>query len=502
MTDSTIWFQGSMNDAVQLVNTKNCLFIVFLYDDSDTSTQLDQLFTNSKVQHSLQPHVSIKLDRRSENAQLFGQLYPIQRVPMVYLIKQGIIKDFAIETTSEQDFIDKVNQLTATITTTSNIPTTATPITTPATTTTLPTNTSSSSPTTVASTSTTTNASSIERATTESEELSSQVTNDTLDRKARLKQQMEKARAKRDEMEKENEKQRELKRRQDGKEAETTKQQLQEQQNKIYFAKIKKEKQADEEHRRKIKEQIARDREEKIMERRKQQQQQQQTSNSSSFSSLSSSQGTKNHDTCHLNIRQVDGVNIRHKFNAHDTLGHVRSWIDENRTDGDQPYKLLAQFPTRQFTAGDEERTLSNLDLLPSGTIIMKTIKNVATAYQSGSGSTATYYGGMMADYVYSAGGMVYNTLSSVGNSVTNALATVFNAVGPSIESDGHRLGGQHTQQQQQQQQQQEQQQQQSLSPSGSRQIHGINTLRNKGQVIDNDDDRKKTYNGNSVNQE
>jgi hypothetical protein len=44
---------------------------------------------------------------------------------------------------------------------------------------------------------------------------------------------------------------------------------LQDQQNKIYFAKIKQEKQADEAHRRKIKEQIARDREEKMAERQR-----------------------------------------------------------------------------------------------------------------------------------------------------------------------------------------------------------------------------------------
>jgi hypothetical protein len=54
---------------------------------------------------------------------------------------------------------------------------------------------------------------------------------------------------------------------------------------------------------------------------------------------------------------------------AQDTLENVRTWIDENRTDGDQPYKLLAQFPTRHFSTGDEQKTLQSLDLVPSSTI-------------------------------------------------------------------------------------------------------------------------------------
>ncbi|CAO3596072.1 unnamed protein product [Absidia cylindrospora] len=228
-----------------------------------------------------------------------------------------------------------------------------------------------------------------------------------------------------------------------------------------------------------------------------------QQSSSTSSSSISQQQqqqqqqkqkDTRQYDVCNLNIRQGDGANMRHSFNAANTLGEVRTWIDENRTDGDQPYKLLAQFPTRQFSAGDEEKTLRTLELIPSGTIIMKPIKNVASAYESPSG-----YGGMVADYVYSAGGMVYNTLSGVGTTMTGALGGIFNSVAPVAVtgSDGHRLGGPQAQQQQQHQQQQQQQQ---SSPSASRQIHGINTLRQPDQP--DDDDRKRTYNGNSVNQE
>ncbi|KAI8334563.1 hypothetical protein BC941DRAFT_431560 [Chlamydoabsidia padenii] len=471
---SPIWFQGTINEAVQLVQNKNCLFMVFIHDDKEPSQQIDKLLMDAKVQDILQKHVSIKLDLDSENARMFGQFYPIQRVPMVYFIKQGIIKDFAIETTTGQEIIDKVDRLDRSDSfvpppsTQTNIQSVAA-TNSPPSSSSLPMDTRSDEDTvTIANTDSNT------------EYLSSSSMTD-MDKKAKLKQQMEQARARRDEIEKENEKQREIKRRQDGKEAQLTKQQLQDQQNKLYFAKIKKEKQADEEHRRKIKEQIARDREEKVAERQRRLQQQKESSQPSSSSASQQSKETRHHDVCHLNVRQGDGNNIRNTFKSQDKLEDVRTWIDENRTDGDQPYKLLAQFPTRHFSTGDEQKTLYDLDLVPSGTLIMKPIRNVASAYQSPSGAS---YSGMMADCIYSAGGMVYNTLSGVAG----ALGSMIGAVGPMTAggSDGHRLGGPQTQPQ--------------ASPSGSRQIHGINTLRQQAQT--DDDERKKTYNGNSVNQE
>lgn len=56
----------------------------------------------------------------------------------------------------------------------------------------------------------------------------------------------------------------EIKRREEGRLAQETRQSLQEKQNKIYLEKVKKEKRENEEYKRKVKEQIARDRENQI----------------------------------------------------------------------------------------------------------------------------------------------------------------------------------------------------------------------------------------------
>lgn len=109
----------------------------------------------------------------------------------------------------------------------------------------------------------------------------------------RLKKQMEQARQKREEQEKQASndayklafakpsqfvtkhiqqvKERELKRRQEGKEMQKTREELENRQNKLYFEKLKKEKKEEEEHRKRIREQIARDRAEQLAARQAEQ---------------------------------------------------------------------------------------------------------------------------------------------------------------------------------------------------------------------------------------
>ncbi|CAO3596073.1 unnamed protein product [Absidia cylindrospora] len=156
--------------------------------------QLDELLTNTKVQNLLRKHVSIKLNRQSENAQMFGQYYPIQRVPMVYFIKQGVIKDFAIETTTEQEFIDKADRLSPDANTEPSLSTVATSS-----------ETSNYIPVPASTCDANSTANTANHQDTPQNIEQPTETKSDLDKKERLKRQMEEARAKRDEIEKKNE---------------------------------------------------------------------------------------------------------------------------------------------------------------------------------------------------------------------------------------------------------------------------------------------------------
>lgn len=129
------------------------------------------------------------------------------------------------------------------------------------------------------------------------------------------------------------------------------------------------------------------------------------------------------------------------------------------------PFKLFAQFPNRNFDIRDEQRTLLELKLCPSGTLIMKPIKNASTAYASSGGISTNWM-----NYLYSAGDSIYQSVSQVGTSVASYLVTSTEAPEP-----GQRLG----------------------STSSSQQSSSINTLQNDAKK-----NGRQTYNGNSVNQE
>lgn len=79
---------------------------------------------------------------------------------------------------------------------------------------------------------------------------------------------------------------------------------------------------------------------------------------------------------------------------------------------------LLAQFPTRQFSIGDEARTLRELDLVPSSTLIMKPSRKVTSAY--------TANGPGVWGYANSAADMAYSVAGTSWTFVNNVLSTLF----------------------------------------------------------------------------
>ncbi|KAL1929004.1 hypothetical protein VTP01DRAFT_2063 [Rhizomucor pusillus] len=486
--DTSVWFDGPVAEAISLVNARNCLFIAYIYDDSDKCQTLSKTLENEKVRSALKSTtVALRMHTSSDNAKMFQQVYPTYHVPILYIMKQGTIKDFVVHDATPETIVEKIEALNSSTGEEHNVTNPTPPP---------PTSSSSSQPISQPSSSTTLASASAgltSEPPTTTASTSAVLQDDEAAKKEKLKKQMEQARQKREEQEKQQVKERELKRRQEGKEMQKTREELENRQNKLYFEKLKKEKKEEEEHRKRIREQIARDRAEQLAARQAEQKRRERNN-----SVLSSERGGKrsssasSHDFSNLSIRQLDGSTMRNQFDATATLGNVKEWVDQNRTDGDQPYKLLAQFPTRQFSIMDEQRTLRELELCPSATLIMKSIKNVSDAY-AGSRSSS---GGWM-DYVYSAGGLAYGALSAVGSTASGLLYAMFpaepassSAASPSpgafpasssssdSRTNGYTLGG-------------------GSSSSGR---SNVNTLRRS--EFDDDNDDRQLYNGNSLNQE
>ncbi|KAK2600734.1 hypothetical protein N8I77_010246 [Diaporthe amygdali] len=96
----------------------------------------------------------------------------------------------------------------------------------------------------------------------------------------------------------------------------------------------------------------------------------------------------RQHDQCALQARLFDGSTIRTRLPAKATLGRdVRKWIDEARTDGNNPYcfkVILTPLPNRSIDpATEEDQTLEELGLTPSSTLVLAPVDRPVPAYPS-----------------------------------------------------------------------------------------------------------------------
>ncbi|OBZ89192.1 UBX domain-containing protein 7 [Choanephora cucurbitarum] len=386
-----------------------------MVDNTENSKQLDKVFGDDELSKVLKEEsVSVKLQKDSEDAKMFAQLYPIYQTPSVYFIVQGTLKEIGAHDMQAQDIVTKIR-----------------------------------------------------------------VIRPKQDPKARL----EEVRKKRDEEEKQRQREKELKRREEGKIAQEAHIAHQEKQNRLLLEKKKKEKREEEEYKKKVKEQIAKDREnQKAAKKAGKEKLETTTDKTASEKSLDL------FGYCNLNIKELDGSSLKHRFSgkfktqykleqvvnpceviASDTLAKVIEWIDASRTDSDVPYKLFAQFPKRNFDIMDEQRTLSELKLCPSSTLIMKPIRNTVEAYASSSSSGSSWL-----SYLYDTRDTIYNSMAQAGTSVASYL------IAPTpLSEPGQRVGSSS----------------QSQQSNNNRIIH-LNPDRSKR------DQKHQTYNGNSVNQE
>ncbi|ETS84246.1 hypothetical protein PFICI_02271 [Pestalotiopsis fici W106-1] len=104
---------------------------------------------------------------------------------------------------------------------------------------------------------------------------------------------------------------------------------------------------------------------------------------------------------CSLQIRLLDGSTIRNRFPTDAKLGkEVREWIDENRTDSDEPYTfriVLTPLPNKAVEPAEEADSLGDLGLSPSATIVLVPRVRVATAFQQTGGVLFRAWSGLYA---------------------------------------------------------------------------------------------------------
>ncbi|PHH76415.1 hypothetical protein CDD82_3994 [Ophiocordyceps australis] len=92
-------------------------------------------------------------------------------------------------------------------------------------------------------------------------------------------------------------------------------------------------------------------------------------------------------DTASIQVRLSDGTTIRSRFKSLVPFSHVRKWVDQDRTDGHMPYtfrQVLTPQPNQAINETEENKTLSQLGLAPSATLILIPVPNFSSAYEEG----------------------------------------------------------------------------------------------------------------------
>ncbi|KJE92039.1 hypothetical protein CAOG_03071 [Capsaspora owczarzaki ATCC 30864] len=79
----------------------------------------------------------------------------------------------------------------------------------------------------------------------------------------------------------------------------------------------------------------------------------------------------KEYTTASLQIRLTNGQAIKNTFDAGTTLSEVAGWVQLNRTDGQQPFAFMTNFPKRVFADAEYMQTLKELGLVPSSVLIL-----------------------------------------------------------------------------------------------------------------------------------
>lgn len=91
------------------------------------------------------------------------------------------------------------------------------------------------------------------------------------------------------------------------------------------------------------------------------------------------------HEFCSLQVRLFDGSNIRTRLPCGNNIRQdVRSWVDETRDDGRTPYTFRVIYPNRLIEETEEDKTLAELGLTPSATLVLVPVEKYATAYEDG----------------------------------------------------------------------------------------------------------------------
>ncbi|CAF0789681.1 unnamed protein product [Adineta steineri] len=88
-------------------------------------------------------------------------------------------------------------------------------------------------------------------------------------------------------------------------------------------------------------------------------------------------QPTRQYDECNLQVRLPDGSTVRQIFKAADRFEKVMEWVREKQQS--RPFILVQNYPKKDFGENDNHKSLTELGLVPSGSLMVKELAHFQT---------------------------------------------------------------------------------------------------------------------------
>ncbi|KAK5998890.1 hypothetical protein PT974_01274 [Cladobotryum mycophilum] len=374
-----MFYEGTLQEGISTAVGQQKLVLCFVTDENEEGQIWEKEYLRDDALQTLiqEQAVALRLISGSEEAGYLAQIFPLPRTPTVVIMKHGELKEYIPAGTSKEDFIRRIRSAF-------NVSPPAAP--------------SSSASSSLANglaafvpirrTPSPQVAAAQARTSSQPEAAQSEAVSRILaERAAKLKAQKEEAeRRAKEKRTKAAEKAKAEAEAGAATEAASKYKQAEE---------IKKKRQQEEDERKRILKRIEDDREERRLRASVREQQRIDNQNVGDVASaLASAPETKLPSTTRvseiasLQVRLFDGSTIRSRFKTASPLTDVRKWVDGNRGENKIPYTfkhVLTPLPNKNIDETEETKTLGELGLVPSSTLVLIPVQKFSSAYEGGS---------------------------------------------------------------------------------------------------------------------
>ncbi|XP_005952069.1 UBX domain-containing protein 4 [Haplochromis burtoni] len=378
-----LWFQGSIPDAIKSAKQRSLVFVVVITGEDEQSAQLMSSWEDDRVSEAAQKCcVAIKVEAKSDTCAQFSQIYPVVCVPSSFFIgENGIPLEVIAGSVSAEELIKRINRVdqmhtqesgSGTVSSEADDPVATSSATEPASASAVPLSfTETTEPVAEAagvSPSSPENAS-LDHPTQGEENLDAKV--------ERLTKKLEERREQRKKGEEENEIRKEMERRKVGKDMQDFKRKQEEEKTKRLLEERNREKAEEKAARERVKQQIAMDRADRAARYTKTREdekaaklallQARQAEEEARKEALVRERST----IARIQFRLPDGSSFTNQFPSQSRLQEARNFAAQEVGNRYGNFSLATMFPRREFTSEDLNKTLLELDLAPSASVVL-----------------------------------------------------------------------------------------------------------------------------------